>query len=929
MPMSAQEFVHKWRNVELKERSASQAHFLDLCRLVGHDDPITADPVGDWFTFERGATKVSGGDGFADVWKKGFFGWEYKGRHANLDAAYEQLLQYRESLENPPLLVVADTDVILIHTNFTNTLKRVERVTLEDLLQPERLAVLRAVFHDPERLRSPRTPNDVTEDAARQFSRLADLMRQYGEDPQRAAHFLIRLLFCLFAEDIELLPGGVFSHLVLQTHNVVSAFTQQLRQLFTAMRGGGWFGAERIPYFDGGLFDSDDVLDLGTDGLDILTGVVALDWSAVEPSILGTLFERSLDPSRRAQLGAHYTGKDDILLIVEPVLMAPLRRRWQEVQEQARATAAKRDEAGGQKRQHLEDDLRRLLQGFAAEVSQVRVLDPACGSSNFLYVALRQLLGLWKEVSQLSSKLLGALMLPTGDLAPSPAQLHGIEVSPYAHELAQATVWIGYIQWLKENGFGQPVEPILRPLHNVVLMDAVLAHDDAGKPVEPEWPAADVIIGNPPFLGSSRLRRELGEEHVERLFTLYRDRVPGAADLVCYWFEKARAAIERGQAKRAGLLATQAIRGGANRRVLQRIRETGDIFYAQADRPWILDGAAVHVSMVGFDGGTETARLLDGRPVAAINADLTAGLDLSASSALKGNAGICFRSDEKGGPFDISEHLARVMLAAPQNPNGRPNSDVIRPYCNARDVLQRPRGVWIIDFGPDMGEEAAALYEMPFEYVRRVVRPVRMAVRSERERTTWWLHRRPAPDLRVALEPLPRYLATPSLAKHRLFVWLPRPMLPDHQLIVFARDDDYFLGVLHSRPHELWARGRGTQLREVESGFRYTPTTTFETFPFPWLPGKEPQGDARVEAIAAAARELVLLRDRWLNPEGATEDVLKERTLTKLYNKRPTWLEQAHRRLDEAVFAAYGWPADLADEEVLARLLALNHARAG
>jgi hypothetical protein len=266
------------------------------------------------------------------------------------------------------------------------------------------------------------------------------------------------------------------------------------------------------------------------------------------------------------------------------------------------------------------------------------------------------------------------------------------------------------------------------------------------------------------------------------------------------------------------------------------------------------------------------------------------------------------------------------MLCAPLNPNGRPNSDVVKLWLNAEQVTGRLPRRWVIDFG-DMAMTAAAEYEVPFEYVRENVKPTRDTVRSEALSTRrWWLHQRSRPDMRRALRPLARYIGTPRLAKHRLFVWLSTMIVPDSQLTVFSRDDDYFFGVLHSRPHELWALRMGTHL---ETRPRYTPTTTFETFPFPWPPGQEPQDDPRVLAIAAAARELVEKRDAWLNPAGASEAELKKRTLTNLYNRRPTWLDLAHRKLDEAVFAAYGWPADLEDEEILTRLLALNLKRAG
>ena len=245
------------------------------------------------------------------------------------------------------------------------------------------------------------------------------------------------------------------------------------------------------------------------------------------------------------------------------------------------------------------------------------------------------------------------------------------------------------------------------------------------------------------------------------------------------------------------------------------------------------------------------------------------------------------------------------------NPHGKSNSDVLKPYRNARDLLDRPRGVYTIDFGVDMSMEEAALYELPFEWINANVKPERERNRNRRARERWWLYQLPSVELRKALDGLEKYLATGRVSKHRIFTWLDGGIMPDNALVVFAINDDYTLGVLQSRIHELWARAMGTQLREAESGFRYTPSTCFEMFPFP-----RPTDEQR-EAIALAAAELNRLREN------------DSRTLTNLYNERPTWLDNAHRALDAAVAAGYGWPADLADEEILEQLLALNLEQAG
>jgi type II restriction/modification system DNA methylase subunit YeeA len=924
-------FVATWRGNTSTERQVYQQHFLDLCALVDHPTPATVDATNQFFTFEAGAAKLSGGNGWADVWYKGHFAIEYKGPNKSLAAAYEQLLQYRESLENPPLLVTGNTQEFFIHTNFTNSVKRVVHVTLDDLLTPQGLQHIRNLFYNPEAFRPEQTAAQVTEAAAAQFARLAEHLRKWGHAPHDIAHYLIRLLFCLFAEDIDLLPRDLFTRLVESGRRNPLLFNRQVRRLFQAMAVGDVFGEHALRYFDGGLFDEAAVLDMDADGVAILHGITQLDWSAIEPAIFGTLFTRSLDPAQRAKLGAQYTSKEDILLIVEPVLMAPLRREWAEVKPRAQALAQKRDTAPTRAvATRADNELRLLLLGFAQRLATIRVLDPACGSGNFLYVALRLLLDLWKEVAIFAAQAGLSILAPLPGLAPSPEQLYGIEINDYAHELAQATVWIGYFQWLHDNGYGFLSEPILKPLDNIKLMDAILAYDADGKPVEPAWPAAEVIVGNPPFLGDKKMVAELGRDYVAAVRSVYGSRIPGQSDLVCYWFEKGRLQVEIGGTKRAGLLATQGIRGGANRTVLNRIKQSGDIFWAQSDRDWILDGAVVHVSMIGFDDGSESERELNGARVSDIFADLTTAVDLTRAVRLPENEGLAFIGTQKGGKFDLSPEQAAAMLDVPVNPNRRSNSEVVVPWVNGLDLVQRSRGRYIIDFGSSMTETEASGFTLPFEYVTKEVRPERIRVRSEpRTAELWWLHQRPRPEMRDALKSVQRYVATPRVAKHRVFVWLPVSVLADSQVVVIARDDDYFLGVLQSSIHELWARSTGTQLREAESGFRYSQTMTFETFPFPWPPGTEPTDDPQVQAIAASAAELVALRDAWLNPPDLPEKELQKRTLTNLYNARPDWLAAAHRRLDAAVCTAYGWPEDLGDEEMLARLLALNLERAG
>jgi type II restriction/modification system DNA methylase subunit YeeA len=942
--MQAADFVAKWRASQHKESAAYVSHFEDLCRLVGHQTPIEADPSGGFFCYQKGVTKESGKQGFADVWYRNRFGWEYKSKGGDLGKAFDQLLQYRDNLENPPLLIVSDFDTIVVRTNFNGTVSQTYTITLDDIASGEPLAgttlnarqVLSACFDDPNQLKPGQTPEGLTKAAADDFSRIAAALRaavsarydpvtrsyprEYTDD--QIARFLSKLLFCMFASDVGLLPKGIVGNLIDRNRNTASQLAARFKALFEVMNTGGPYGADEIPHFNGGLFRDSEALEIPSGQVDALRDAEGLDWTDVEPSIFGTLFERILDPAKRSQLGKHYTSRDDIETIVRPVVMEPLEREWAAIQEEV-GPLLRWETQTGERRKASRDTLVSRLQSFLDHLGQLRILDPACGSGNFLYVTMDLLKTLERRVIAF-----GATHAVAVQPRVHPRQLFGIELNEYAHELASIVVWIGYLQWKRRNGFSMVDEdPILQPLDNISQMDAILSRTPEGRPYEPAWPEADFIVGNPPFLGGKKLRNEkfgLGDAYVDALFEVWDGRVRREADLCCYWHEKAREMVATKKARRVGLLATQAIRGGANRDTLARMKRSGGIFFAESDRPWVLDGAAVRVSMVGFDDGSETRLRLDGRQVEGINADLTSSSDLTQARRLKENLGISFMGDTKVGPFEIDSATATMMLAAP-NPHGKPNSDVVRPWVNGLDITRRPRGMWIIDFPPGTSEEEAALYEKPFEYVVMRVLPERRENARKVYAERWWIHGEARPSMRASLAEGSRFLATPSVAKHRVFVWLQKDTLPDHKLFVFGRDDDYFFGVLQSRVHGEWALAKGSIHGDGSTGGRpvYNNTTCFETFPFPRpTPGQ-------VAAIGSAAADLNQLRENWLNPPGLSEEDLKKRTLTNLYNERPTWLANAHRKLDQAVFAAYGWPADLDDAEVLSRLLALNLEREG
>jgi type II restriction/modification system DNA methylase subunit YeeA len=987
--MTPHEFVAKWRGNALTERASSQTHFNDLCALLGVLDPKTADPAGEWFTFEKGVSKTGGGDGWADVWRRGCFAWEYKGPKKDLDAALMQLLHYNAGLEHPPLLIVSDTDRIRVHTNWTNTVQEVHEFALDDLLDGAVRERLKAAFLDAEAFKPKKSRQELTEETAGEFASLAQRLRERGHEAHQVAHFVNRLVFCMFAEDVGLLPDHLFTKMLEVSRRDPAGFADNARTLFGAMaRKGGKVGFTAIEWFNGGLFEDDHVLPLGAGDIDELYKAAGRDWSQIDPSILGTLFERGLDPDKRSQLGAHYTDREKIMMIVGPTIIEPLEAEWAEAL--ARMTALVENAPRQTKDKLLRGaELARRTRAlaeaeaihgaFVERLAKFRVLDPACGSGNFLYVALRAL----KDIEHRANLDAEALGLHRGFPRVGPECVLGIELNPYAAELARVSVWIGEIQWMRRNGFDAAKDPILRPLETIECRDAVL-HEDGTRA---DWPKADAVIGNPPFLGGKRLRDSLGDGYVDALFAAYAGRVPPEADLVAYWVAKAWSAVASGRAGRVGLVTTNSIRGGANRRVLAPIADAGGLFEAWSDQPWTVEGAAVRVSLLCFDRGQGSGTpgqargdedkqsldqtrhpgpepgsrfvRLDGREVARINADLTAAAsDLTKAARLGENAGVAFMGDTKGGAFDVPGELAREWLRLPLNPNGRPNADVLRPWVNGMDVTRRPADKWIVDFGWTMSEREAALYEAPFAYIAEHVKPVRIANRRQAYADFWWRHVEPRQGLWQALQGLPRFLGTPRVAKHRLFAWLDLRTLPDSQVIAIARDDDTAFGILHSRFHELWALRMGTSLEDRP---RYTPSTTFETFPFPEgltpdIRAADYAADPRAQAIATAAAELNRLREAWLNPadlvvrepevvpgypdrvlpkdeEAAKE--LKKRTLTNLYNARPTWLANAHAALDQAVAEAYGWGDDWRagrlddDDEILARLFRLNQQRAG
>lgn len=962
--MDVNQFIEKWSRADRTERQAAQEHFIDLCRMLGEPTPNEAVDPGT-YSFEKGASKIDGSPGFADVWKRGHFGWEYKKDRANLDRAYQQLQLYSVALENPPLLVVSDTKRFRIYTNWTNTVQTRHEFVLEDLAHSGTRELLKNVFNHPDRLKPDKTREQVTKDAAREFTTIAERLRMSGHPPEKVAHFLNRLVFCLFAEDVNLLENDLFKrmldNLARRRDKVAEQSQRMFTELFREMRGGGNYGLEHILHFNGGLFDDDTALPLDADSLDILRNIAKQDWSAIDPSIFGTLFERFLDPDKRAQIGAHYTDPEKIMMIVNPVIVRPLTAEWEATKiEIAEILSRSRGKPG----KAVLDRAEARLDSFLKRLDDVRILDPACGSGNFLYLALQSLKDLeYRAIVEAEAMGLARRVVHCG-----PRNVMGIEINEYAAELARTSIWIGNIQWLRRNGFEARKEPVLEDLDAIECRDALVKRTEDGTFEEALWPETDFIIGNPPFLGSKFFRKGrparkgtpatkgLGDRYTETLFKIFNGRVPRSADFCNYWFLKAFDASPHG--KSFGLVSTKSIAKGANNEVLKNGLRRKPITDGWTNEPWVIDGAEVRVALICVGEHAYGVRL-NGQVVEHINSDLTSGLDVAQAEPLKENAKKAFQGVKLNGPFELSDAVAVGMLTEPKNINGQPNNIVVRRFIENDDVTERPTRSWVVDFTRFPSRALAVEFESPFEFVTRHVLPYRnslekSAATESDKLESYWLMQRPRPELRAAVQNLSRCILVPETSEHRIFVWSTTDAVFSGSLFVIARDDDTFFGVLCSVFHDWWATGQGNRLGAGNQR-RYNATRTFATFPFPEgltpnIPASAYADDPHAIAISIAAKRLDELRNAWLNPPDLvdivpevvpgypdrilpkTEEaaaILKKRTLTNLYNARPQWLADAHRELDTAVAAAYGWPADIAEEDALAKLLELNLLRAG
>lgn len=906
------DFITKWSASSGAERANKDLFLNDLCAVldVPGPNPKGADED-DAYVFERDAQLVHEGEkvtvGWIDLYKQGCFILEAKqgsseGRrkigtarrgtpawNIAMHDAFGQALGYARTFDNPPPFIItcdlghcfdlyAAFDGSTAYRPFPDALRH--RIFLTDL--EAHLPTLRAIWTDPLSLDPAKHAAKVTREVATHLAELARALDAAGHPSEAIAQFLMRCLFTMFAEDVGLLPNRLFSDaLENRWLERPDQFQGGCRALWQAMDLGAHFGLEKLLRFNGGLFAEPHVLPLTREHLKLLVEAAKCDWSEVEPAIFGTLLERALDPKKRHQLGAHFTPRAYVERLVRPTVEEPLRAEWDLVRAEVRQLVA----------EGKEESARGKVRDFHARLCKVRVLDPACGAGNFLYVTLDLMKRLEDEVLELLQDLGDRQMLLAADVIQvGPAQFHGIEVERWAKEIAELVLWIGYLQWHhRRHGKVPPKEPVLRDYKNIECRDAVLAwdaieplvdehglsvtrwdgesfktHPVTGEQVPDEtkrvpvvryvnprkatWPKVDFVVGNPPFIGASNTRRALGDGYVDAMRAVWSE-VPESADLVMHWWHIAAQKVRAGQASRFGLITTNSIRQTFNRRIVQAELEATpplSLAFAIPDHPWVdsADGAAVRIAMTVGMPGDQEGRLLhvieereteehDEVEVTLeerrgrLFADLRMGVNVASAQPLQANLNLANRGVQLFGAGFIVSPEEATKLGLGHTPGLEQH---IRTYRNGRDLTDKPRAVMVIDLFGLSAEEVRDRFPAVYQHVLEHVKPERDQNNRATYRNNWWVFGEPRRVLRQQLAGLPRFIATVETAKHRTFQFLDAAILPDNKLVNIASDEAFVLGVLSSRAHVVWALATGGTLEDRP---RYNKTRCFETFPFP------------------------------------------------------------------------------------------------
>ncbi|MFY7835781.1 MAG: class I SAM-dependent DNA methyltransferase [Novosphingobium sp.] len=1031
------QFIEHWKHTGGSELANTQSFINGLCHLIGVEPQhgSRVDDASNDYVFERRVFQDNGDGtqsfGRIDCYRRDCFILEAKqgsegdraaagrgeddldlfGQTASarlkrgtarrgtpgwakaMDAAKGQAERYAKALPAdhgwPPFLLVADIGYCIeVYADFTGTGKAYAqfpdraryRIMLEDLRDPDVRDRLRAIWTEPKSLNPTARATRVTRDIADLLAKVARRLEKRGYNAETTSGFLMRVLFTMFAEDSGLIPERSFTTLLKNQRSHPVHLEHQLSALWAAMDKGEFSPALGVPLkkFNGYLFKERTAIPLDAQELEVLIQAAEHVWTEVEPAIFGTLLERALNPKERAKLGAHYTPRAYVERLIGPTIMEPLRADWNGV----RVAAGQLIDDG------KTDEARAFVEAFHARLAQTKVLDPACGTGNFLYVAMARMKELEGEVleyllqlgdDQYVAEITGHTITPENFL--------GIEINPRAAAIAQLVLWIGYLQWhFRVNGADRaPPEPILRDVRTIENRDALIEWDDrvleleesgrpvsrwdgetmkphpvTGKPVPDEdarmevwryvkpraakWPKADFIVGNPPFIGSKRIREQLGDGYYEAVRQAYPD-LPGDIDFVYYWWARGASLVGKAQVKRCGLITTNTLRQTTGQKVISKALsgpKPVSIIYGVADHPWrdVETDAAVRVSMTVTAPGTVDGIILsvDDTPsapvgsvkVGRVNSDLTIGVDVTVAKPLRANEHLCFMGVKLAGDgFRLTASEREELIKAGASPAKMPM------LIAGSDITRRPQGRFVIDVFGIMENELRTNEPAIYQHLSNTVRPLRQTLKRKSYRDLWWIFAEPRPAMRRAAKGLSRVIVTSEVSKHPTFVFSGTDATQfDGSIIVITCSDALVLALLSSRLHAVWKSYAGGTLEDRP---RYQSVQTFDPFPFP-AAMPEPLKDR----IRAEAEALDALRKQVL---AAHEDL----TLTQLYNVLEalkegralteaerdihdrglvTLIRQHHDAIDALVAQAYGWPADLADEGILTRLVALNKERA-
>jgi hypothetical protein len=988
-----QDFLGKWLGSEGNERANYQTFFGDLCVALAVDTPPPKGSVeDDQYCFDKNIkffSEKAETTRFADFYKENHFLIEAKqgsnnsakghgkrgtqGYRDTMQRAFNQAKSYaynRMIPALPPFLITCDIgshfEVWEGFSGEYGSYGARQQINLKDLGQAKVFDRFVAIFSDPQSLNPEKYRARVTREVAAELAKLSRWLEEQGHEPQQAASFLMRCIFTMFAEDVELLKGEVFTK-ALRDRWIPNpqTFRAEIENLWQTMNTGGTFGFEQILRFNGSFFTEATAFDLPKEQLEVLYAAAAKDWSQVEPAIFGTLLERALEKKERSRLGAHYTPRSYVERLVRPVVMEPLRQQWDEVELELRRLldAGEGKEPTAKQREKAVQEIQRFL----ADLRRVKILDPACGTGNFLYVTLDLVKGLEQEALTRLVDVAGNVQLGFEQVDPS--QFLGIEINPRAAAIAELVIWIGYLQWyFKRYGSAASPDPVLQAFGNIECRDAVLAYDGREPDVDAktgevrtrwggrmmkhvvtgedvpdpsdqvviyrylnaraaEWPQTNYIISNPPFIGNYRMRESLGDGYTEILRQVYED-VPETVDYVMYWWNNAAELCKTMKIQRFGFITTNTICQVWQRKLIDSHfskQNPIQLNFAIPDHPWADEGAAVRISMtvgqlpkaikqesilgkiiseIESETPEDSAEnvRIELTRVDRIHSNLKAGADIGKTIILKSNYNLCGRGVQ----------LIGMGFCITEEESRNLETEVIYNYLNGRDLLQKPRNSFVIDLFGLKENEVLERYPKAYQWIIERVKPERDQNNRKSYRDNWWIFGEPRANLRPALKQIKRYIATAETAKHRPFIFLDNNVVSDNRIIVIAIDDSYYLGILSSQIHVNWSIIAGGTLEDRPV---YSKTTCFDPFPFPDPTPEQKQKirelgdrlDSHRKQVQAAHPEITItgmynLLEKLRAGQEFTE-------ADRAYNNKAlvSTLKQIHDQLDQAVFAAYGW----------------------